>query len=90
MNVLFSISAYVFFVALAIKVILHIQLDISNGYKLAGNPSSTWVYFMPYDKEVASEFYIKKTKCNKIHKWVIYLFVVMFIMLILKTIFSNE
>ncbi len=87
MDVLFSISVYIFFISLAIKIILHIQLDIGNGYKLSSNPSSTWVYLLPYDKEVTSEFYVKKKKCNKVHKLVVYLLVFMVLMLILRSIF---
>lgn len=72
MNIVFNITAYMFFILLFIKIIIHIYLDNSNGYKIVVSPVSTWIYLLPYDKEVLKGYEKKKKLCNKVQRLLIY------------------
>lgn len=89
MNIIYSISAYLFFILLFVKVVLHIQLDNKNGYKIVVSPVSTWVYLLPYDKDILQEFEKKKRLCNIIQKLSMY-FLFGTILFLIINIFLNH
>jgi hypothetical protein len=89
MNILYSISAYLFFILLFVKVVLHIQLDNGNGYKIVFSPVSTWVYLLPYDKEILQEFEKKKRLCNKIQKLFMYFLFATIFFLVIKIFLTH-
>jgi len=82
MDILLNISGYIFFISLLIKIILHINIDNSNGYKIVVSRNSSWVYLMPYDKSAPKE-YLKRIKiCNLFQRLsVIFLFITIILLL---------
>ena len=85
MIIFFYISTYLFFLSLLMKVIIHICLDDRNGYKIIASPVSNWIYLLPYDKEVQSEYGKKKRLCNKIQRISIVILCFTILSLIVKT-----
>ena len=90
MNILYSLSAYLCFILFFVKIILHISLDNGNGYDVVVSPVSSWVYFLPYDKDVSEEFKKRKEVCNKIQKIAIYSFCICISFLLLKAFLSKK
>jgi hypothetical protein len=84
MNLVYNIIAYLFFILLFAKVIVHVYLDNANGYKFVVSPISTWVYLFPYDKEVSDEFIRKKMLCNTLQKLIIIFLCLVIITLVIK------
>ena len=84
MNTIYELVAYIFFFLLATKIILHIYLDDSNGYKVFVSPLEGMKYFLPYENEVSPEYEKKKKLCNKIQPLTIYLFILLILILLLK------
>ena len=90
MNIAFGISAYLFFISLAAKIIIHIYLDNSNGYRIVVSPVSTWTYLLPYDKDVSDEFGRKKELCNKIQKLSIYFLCSTILLVIMRAFLTHN
>jgi len=85
MTIAFNISAYLFFLTIAVKIIIHIHLDSANGYPISVTSFSNWTYLLPYDKEVSSEYLGKKKFCNQVQRLSIYLLLSTILLLIMRT-----
>lgn len=48
----------------AIKGILHVYLDLKNGYTVEFASSKGYIYFMQYDRDVSEEYEGKRKICN--------------------------
>lgn len=83
---IYLIIVYLFGAAFFSKIILHVYLDNANGYKLAAGSISSFIYLLPYDKEVSERFIKAKIICNWLQKMSIFLFVSTIILLIINTV----
>jgi hypothetical protein len=84
MNIAYTIISFLFAVSLFAKIIIHVYLDNSQGYKIVVSPVSSWIYLFPYDKDVSDEFVKKKTFCNYLQKIMLLFFILVILSLALK------
>ena len=85
-KIIFAISGYALSISFLAKVILHITLDIANGYKVMLYRSSLLYYLLPYKKPVKEEYETRKMICNKLQRTVLVCFVLFFVLLFIKSI----
>ena len=90
MNIVFSIIAYLFFLTLFVKIIIHIHLDSANGYRISVTSFSNWTYLLPYDKDVSREFDRNKKICNQAQKLSAYLLFLTILFLIMRTFLTHS
>jgi len=86
MSIAYTIISFLFVVSLFAKIIMHIYLDNSHGYKIVVSPISSWIYLFPYEKDVSDEFVKKKIFCNYLQK-IMLLFLVLVILSLVLMIF---
>ena len=86
MNFIFIIIGYALSISLIAKIILHITLDVANGYKVMLYRSSLLYYLLPYTKVVKDEFERRKKFCNLLQKLVLINLILFIILLVIKNI----
>lgn len=85
MNTLFILSVIFCTVAAMAKGIVHIMLDLRNGYKIEFARSRGYIYFLPYDKEVSPKDERLKRICNFLQKMLTLSVIIFAIIFLIKT-----
>jgi len=67
-----------------VKTIVHIKLDVKNGYKIDFSGMKAFEYVLPYDKQVSQEDEKLKRVCNILNRMLIVCLVVFVIAITMR------
>ena len=90
MEYLFIFSLIAFLIILITKLIIHIILDMRNGYPQEFGSAWGHVTFFPYDKDVSPDDEGLKKKCNKLQKLTILSLIVFLIVFFARTLLLQK
>jgi hypothetical protein len=89
-NITCSIIIAITFLLLALKIIIHIQLDNTIGDRIIVSPVSGWIYLLPYDKPVPNYLERRKRICNIFQKLSSVLLFLSIILLLTNNIINRK
>lgn len=84
MNTLFILSVIFCAISAIAKGIVHVSLDLRNGYKIDFARSRGFVYFLPYDKDVSPKDGRLKQMCNFLQRMLITSIIIFAIIFLIK------
>lgn len=81
MEKIYIVSLILFAITSISKVLIHVLLDLRNGYRIEYTSVKGYLYILPYDKEVMESDRNLKVLCNWLNKLsilMLFLFVAIF------------
>ena len=84
MKLLFILSLVLCCVLTFAKGVIHVILDLRNGYKIVFARAKGYVYFLPYDKDVSEKDVALKRICNYLQKIMMISVIIFIIVFLLK------
>jgi hypothetical protein len=89
MQTAFIVSLIFCIIPAIMKGIVHVALDVRNGYKVDFARSKGYVYLLPYNKDVSDKDEKLKRICNYLQKGVVFFLIIFVIVFFVRFVLSQ-